>query len=78
MNLKKKLSSSVRPALYSMLVKTGKLAENMRLEAYLVGGPVRDVLLGAANLDMDITVEGDGIAFAEKLASRFGGGACYP
>ncbi len=36
--------------------------------AYLVGGCVRDLLLGVQNLDLDIVVEGDGIAFAEALA----------
>ncbi len=38
--------------------------------AYLVGGFVRDMLLGAKNLDMDITVEGDGITFTRKLMLR--------
>jgi len=35
---------------------------------YLVGGAVRDVLLGAESFDVDIVVEGDGIAFARALA----------
>ncbi|MFH0826688.1 MAG: hypothetical protein V1923_02190 [Candidatus Omnitrophota bacterium] len=37
---------------------------------YLVGGFVRDLLLGVPNLDLDIAVEGDGISFSEKLADR--------
>jgi len=37
---------------------------------YLVGGFVRDLLLGVPNLDLDIVVEGDGISFSEKLAVR--------
>jgi len=37
------------------------------LPVYLVGGFVRDILLGVKNLDLDIVVEGDGIAFAEDL-----------
>jgi tRNA nucleotidyltransferase (CCA-adding enzyme) len=40
---------------------------------YLVGGFVRDLLLGLANTDIDIVVEGDAISFAEKLAARYGG-----
>lgn len=36
--------------------------------AYLVGGFVRDLLLGVKNFDLDIVVEGDGIKFAEDLA----------
>jgi tRNA nucleotidyltransferase (CCA-adding enzyme) len=41
--------------------------------AYLVGGFVRDLLLGRANRDLDVVVEGDGPAFARQLADRLGG-----
>jgi len=41
-----------------------------KINAYLVGGFVRDLLLGVPNLDLDIVVEGDGISFSEKLAGR--------
>jgi len=40
---------------------------------YLVGGAVRDVLLGEPTFDVDIAVEGDGVAFARALASRLDG-----
>ncbi|MFQ5425966.1 MAG: CCA tRNA nucleotidyltransferase, partial [Gaiellales bacterium] len=40
---------------------------------YLVGGAVRDLLLGEAVTDVDIAVEGDGIAFARTLGSALGG-----
>ena len=40
---------------------------------YLVGGAVRDVLLGEPGFDVDIAVEGDGIAFAGDLAARLRG-----
>jgi len=45
----------------------GKFADKLKLPAYIVGGPVRDKLLGIANHDMDFVVEGDGIKFAEEL-----------
>ena len=35
---------------------------------YLVGGAVRDLLLGESSFDIDLAVEGDGIAFARTLA----------
>jgi tRNA nucleotidyltransferase (CCA-adding enzyme) len=35
---------------------------------YLVGGTVRDILLGERSFDVDIAVEGDAIAFARALA----------
>ena len=40
---------------------------------YLVGGAVRDVLMGEEAFDLDVAVEGDGIAFGEALARALGG-----
>jgi tRNA nucleotidyltransferase (CCA-adding enzyme) len=37
---------------------------------YLVGGAVRDVLLGEQSLDLDLMIEGDAIAFARDLAEE--------
>ena len=42
---------------------------------YLVGGTIRDILLGEASFDVDIAVEGDAIAFAYALAGALGGRA---
>jgi tRNA nucleotidyltransferase (CCA-adding enzyme) len=39
---------------------------------YLVGGAVRDVLLGEQSLDLDLMVEGDALAFAQALAQELG------
>ena len=44
---------------------------------YLVGGAVRDVLLGEQSLDLDLMVEGDAIAFARALAAELGV-TCHP
>jgi tRNA nucleotidyltransferase (CCA-adding enzyme) len=40
---------------------------------YLVGGAVRDVLMGEPNFDVDIAVEGDGIALGQALARELDG-----
>jgi tRNA nucleotidyltransferase (CCA-adding enzyme) len=40
---------------------------------YLVGGTIRDILLGEESFDVDIAVEGDAIAFAYALADALGG-----
>jgi len=40
---------------------------------HLVGGAVRDLLLGRQPLDLDLVVEGDAAAVAVKLAGRLGG-----
>jgi tRNA nucleotidyltransferase (CCA-adding enzyme) len=48
------------PALRDAVAEAG-------VDAFLVGGAVRDVLLGAARADLDVAVEGDPIALAERL-----------
>src|SRR5712691_6722229 len=40
---------------------------------YLVGGTVRDILLGEQSFDVDIAVEGDAIALARAIAGQLGG-----
>ena len=40
---------------------------------YVVGGTVRDILLGEESFDVDIAVEGDAIEFAHALADALGG-----
>jgi tRNA nucleotidyltransferase (CCA-adding enzyme) len=40
---------------------------------YLVGGTVRDILLGEPSFDVDIAVEGDAVALARRVASALGG-----
>jgi tRNA nucleotidyltransferase (CCA-adding enzyme) len=46
------------------------VASRSNMPVYLVGGFVRDLILGVKNLDLDIVVEGDGIYFAQDLASH--------
>jgi tRNA nucleotidyltransferase (CCA-adding enzyme) len=60
-------------ALHEFLRRAGELARDMGFEAYVVGGFVRDLILGRSNLDLDLVVEGDGILFAEALAKVMGG-----
>jgi tRNA nucleotidyltransferase (CCA-adding enzyme) len=40
---------------------------------WVVGGAVRDLLLGGAPLDLDLVVEGDALAVARRLADGLGG-----
>jgi tRNA nucleotidyltransferase (CCA-adding enzyme) len=42
------------------------------MPVYLVGGFPRDLILGVKDWDIDMTVEGDGIKFAEALSARLG------
>ena len=56
---------------FSLLQQAGALAEGRYVRVYVVGGFVRDLLLGIPNLDLDMVVEGDGIRFAKALAQRY-------
>ena len=55
--------------------RIGRVAAQEGIEAYLVGGAVRDALLGRLTTDLDfVTVgEGTGIALAQALADRLEG-----
>jgi poly(A) polymerase len=48
------------------------IADEERVNVYVVGGYVRDCLLGRPSKDIDIVVIGNGITFAEKLAEKTG------
>ena len=49
-----------------------EIGRQTQLPICLVGGFVRDLLLGRENLDLDIVVEGDAIGFARKLGESSG------
>ena len=49
------------------------LTRDRSLPVYLVGGPVRDFLLGLPVKDLDFAVEGDAPALARRLAEQLGG-----
>lgn len=48
-------------------------AAAMDMPCYIVGGFVRDLLLGSPVNDLDIIVEGDAIQFGESLVKKHGG-----
>ena len=56
-----------------LLKRIGARANSMGYKAFLVGGTVRDLILGVKNLDLDIVVEGAAIKLGEKLSEEFGG-----
>lgn len=57
-----------------LLRQVGALADEQGVALYLVGGVVRDLLLKRENWDLDLTVEGDGVAFARLVADRYKAG----
>lgn len=54
-----------------LLNKIAHAAAELGVETYLVGGFVRDKILGRPTKDADIVCVGDGIALAHAVASRF-------
>ena len=50
-----------------------KVVDRMGVEAYVVGGYVRDYYLHRPSTDIDVVVVGSGVAVAEELAKELGG-----
>lgn len=68
-----KLSEVLPAALLHLIQEVGRLAAEMQASVYLVGGFVRDLLLGIPNFDIDFVVEGDAIRLARMLSRKLGG-----
>jgi tRNA nucleotidyltransferase (CCA-adding enzyme) len=66
-NLGKTIEKRIPAELVNFMWVAGELANSRGEKIYLVGGVVRDLLLGQANLDLDLVVEGDAIELAQQL-----------
>jgi len=51
-----------------LLTKLGQIGDELDVGVFVVGGFVRDLLLNKENLDIDVVVEGNGVAFAQTFA----------
>ena len=67
-NVVKLLKERLSARLFNMLKTIGEVADGLGYGAYVVGGFVRDLILYRLDEDIDIVIEGDGIAFAKKYA----------
>lgn len=54
----------------SVLKTAGRLADDLKVECYTVGGFVRDLILNVPSKDVDIMVIGDGVSFARELGKH--------
>ncbi len=63
----------IHPEKLTLLSNIANLAETLSMSCYLVGGSVRDLLLGRPINDLDVIVEGDAITLAKKLVEVYGG-----
>ncbi len=67
-NLSDIIRKTLPAELVNFMLLAGKTAAGFDQEIYLVGGVVRDLLLGRENQDLDLVAEGDAIKLAKELA----------
>ena len=72
-NLSVQLTQALSPEQDWLLHCVSEEAVRLHLPLYIVGGFVRDLLLGHPGLDLDLVVEGDAISFVRSLAGNYGG-----
>jgi len=72
-NLKSLVKERLDKDVCKLLERIAELGEREGKSVYAVGGFVRDLLLNIPNQDIDIVVEGEGIAFAACIAEEFEG-----
>ena len=68
--------TQLRQALFEaspLIEQVFALADELSVPVCLVGGTVRDILLGRPTHDLDFCVDGDGLRLARALADRLGG-----
>lgn len=73
LDLTRQLRTALSPASHQLLRSVTKEAERRGLPLYIVGGFVRDMLLGLPSLDLDLVAEGDAISFGHSLVRKLGG-----
>lgn len=57
----------------SILNKIGKIADSLGVECYVIGGFVRDLILGIKSKDIDIVCIGSGINLAKEVSKQIKG-----
>ncbi len=68
----KRTDSITKKLMLPLFHEIGGLAEAQGRHAFVVGGFVRDLLLGRPTKDIDIAVSGDGITFARSVCDALG------
>lgn len=53
-----------------IIASIGAFADEQNVEAFVVGGYVRDLIIGKHVTDIDVTIVGDAVAFAKEFARR--------
>lgn len=69
-DVKKIMLEHLPRKLINLLRLLGEYGEELNMPVYVVGGFVRDLLLGIKNFDIDIVVEGDGLEYAKFVKEQ--------
>ena len=72
-NVSTLLKESLAPSQLDLIKCVAEEATALGFPLYIVGGFVRDLLLGRANFDLDLVVEGDAPSLARILEDKYGG-----
>ncbi|MEW6679840.1 MAG: DHH family phosphoesterase [bacterium] len=64
------IEAKVPSFLRDFIDEASKLADEMKVSCYIIGGFVRDLIMGKVSKSLDILIVGDGILFAKKLSER--------
>ena len=75
MDYLKRIEAQTDPELWALILRLGSLANERGSSLFLVGGRVRDLLLGRESADFDLVVEGDALEIVKALAEDQGGEA---
>jgi tRNA nucleotidyltransferase (CCA-adding enzyme) len=74
-DMRQLMETHLPAGLWDLVETVGRVARDMEMPLYLVGGVVRDLILRKPATDIDIVVEGDAIALVRRLRRLFGGEA---
>jgi tRNA nucleotidyltransferase (CCA-adding enzyme) len=67
------LEEALSEPVLALVRRISREAHEMGFVPYFVGGLVRDLLLGTPIVDVDLVIEGDGIALTNRLSKELGG-----
>lgn len=73
LNLAKRMENALPEKIMDLLRFVGDMAQERHYTAFVVGGFVRDLIMGVKNFDIDIVVEGNAIEFSKAFADKVEG-----
>ncbi len=72
-NIAEEMKAQLSEDVLDVLRDVSQTATAQNTEVYLIGGIVRDILLGKENDDIDLVVEGSALPLARRLQKDYGG-----